>query len=215
MRGSGRVPLLSDVALTVEGYPKPIVATLVDLSISGCRLTARSVFLIGADVEFRLELSSSGVVLARGKIRRCTPTDLLGTLEYGVEFSGFSSDDGAALAAFIDGERQRETIARSGARVETEFPVQCVIAGQKNALAAIAIDIGHGGMRIACDNALPEGATMTIRFPIPGDTGRELVMRARIVQRKQQFREYHHNIAFMDEDPGIAERIERFIRSHR
>ena len=207
-----RVPLSVDVAAKVTGFPTPISATLVDISEAGCRLTARSVFITGSAIEFRLPLTERVSLTVKGKISRCTPTESLGTLEYGIEFLAFSDQDARALATFVGEESRRNTGAQSAARVETEFPIECLLAGAKNAVPAIAIDLGRGGMRVACDNPIPEGATLTVRFTLPSDPpGRELVMRGRVVQRKQQFREYHHSVAFLEPETKNLERIDRFM----
>jgi c-di-GMP-binding flagellar brake protein YcgR len=214
MRGSGRVPHSVAITATVDGFPKPVPLTLVDVSEAGCRATGRSVFLVGAKVEFRLPLSGRDAPLVHGTVRRCTPGESSGTLEYGIEFSPLPDEDARTLQNFIAQERGRESSSQAAARIETEFPVECVIGNQKNAFPAIAIDIGRGGMRVACEQQLPEGITIAIRFRLPDDpSGRELTMRGRIVQRKHQFREYHHSVAFLDPDNGSIERIERFMRS--
>ncbi len=207
-----RVPLSVQVAVKVTGFPTPISATLVDISEAGCRLTARSVFITGSAIEFRLPLSERIALSAKGKISRCTPTESLGTLEYGIEFLAFSDQDARALGTFVGEESRRNSGEKSAARVETEFPIECVLAGQKNAVPAIAIDLGRGGMRVACDNPFPEGTTLTVRFTLPSDTaGREIVMRGRVVQRRQQFREYHHSVAFLEPDARSLDRIDRFM----
>jgi len=210
--GSARVLLSLDVAAKVSGYPKPIPVTLIDLSATGCRVTARSVLLVGATLEFRLQLSRKVDVAARARVLRCVPT-ALGGMEYGLEFAPFSAGDLAALRAFVEEESSRTHREKSAARIEVEFPVECILQGQKDAIAALAIDLGRGGMRFACEQALPEGSALALRFVLPGDpaTAKSMVMRGRIVQRTHQFREYHHSIAFVDPDALDIERIERFM----
>ena len=213
-RNSGRVPLFLEVAAKVAGFPKPLPATILDLSLLGCRLTLRSVLLIGADIEFHLKLPGGPSPLARGKVRRCVPTDMAGVLEFGVEFIPFSGSDAAAIERFVEEERKRSNAESASTRVEVEFPVTCFIAGNKSAIAGIAIDIGRGGIRIACEQSFPEGSTLVVRFSLPND-GKEMEFRGRVVQRKHQFREYHHSVAFLDADNAKVERIERFMRSQR
>ena len=211
---SGRVPLSLAVTAKVTGFPKPIPATLVDLSESGCRVTSKSILLINADIEFSIPLSPRISIATRGKITRCTPTESLGTLIYGIEFLPLSQNDARALQAFIAEESKRGNSESGATRVDTDFPVECLIAGQKDAISATAIDIGRGGMRIACERPLPEGSTATIRFTLSTDApGKEIAIRGRILQRRQQFREFHHSVAFIDPDQTSIERIERFIRS--
>jgi c-di-GMP-binding flagellar brake protein YcgR len=215
MRGR-RIPLSLPVTTHVTGFPKPIPAMLVDLSEGGCRISASSVFLIGAGIEFRLQLSERNAPVIRGKIVRCNPTDVRGTLDYGVEFSPLSLDALQALRLFIDEEDKRSNNESRAARVEIEFPVECTLSGQKNAIRGLAIDLGSGGMRMACTTEVPEGSTVTLRFALPNDRSTsEIAIRGRIVHRKHHFREYHYSIAFLEPDARIVERIERVLQASR
>jgi len=209
--GSARVLLSLDVAATISGYPKPVPVTLVDLSATGCRITARSVLLVGATLEFRLQLSKSADVIARAKVLRCVPTGSGGVLEYGLEFAPFSPGDLQALRTYIEDESSKSQREKSAARIEVEFPAECSLPGEKNPIAAVVIDLGRGGLRFACERALSEGLTPTLRFALPGDT-KPIVMRGRIVHKIHQFREYHHSVAFIDPNALDVERIERFMQ---
>lgn len=212
MGGSDRLALSLEVLATVAGFPKPIPATLVDLSPTGCRLHAGSILLVGATIEFRIPLSGRNSVMAHGKIGRCIPTEVNGTLEYGVEFGPFAANEARDLQAFVAEECRRDSSALRAARVETEFPLEVIGAGQKNGTAAVAIDIGRGGMRIASEHPLPEGSTVTLHFALPA-SDRKMSLRGRVLQRKHVFREHHHNVVFVEPDPNDIDRIDHFMRS--
>lgn len=208
-----RVSLTVPVVATVEGYPQPIPVTIIELSESGCRMTGRSVFLVGAALEFPLPLSKGKPPLVHGKVRRCTQSSEAGLLEYGIEFASLASEDLLALRDFLKEERDRPAAAAVPARIEVEFPVTYLLPKQKDPIDAIAIDLGRGGMCVACPTQLPQNGTITLRFTLPNDDGAELVMQGRIVERRQQFREYHHNVSFVSPDERSLERIARFIRA--
>lgn len=185
---------------------------LVDLSPTGCRLEAHSILLVGATIEFRIPLAGHRSVMAHGKISRCIPTEINGVLEYGIEFAPFSADEARDLQTFVAEECRRDSTELRAARVETEFPLEVVTAGQKNGTSAVAIDIGRGGMRIASTNPIPEGSTVMLHFALPA-SDRKITLRGRVLQRKHVFREHHHNVMFIEPDPNDIGRIEHFMRS--
>jgi len=200
--------------VTVDGFPKPIRATVIDLSTGGCRLTAGSIFLTGSGIRFNLSVGASSVPIV-GKIRHNSGGSA-DSLEYGVEFAPLAPADLNALDRFLEGERSKSAAAESAIRVETEFNVRCSVAGAKDALDVLALDLSRGGMRLAFEKRIPEGSALSMQFALPdGEAGRPFHLRGKVVHVTQQFREFHHSVVFVDVAPAVGDEIERFVRALR
>jgi c-di-GMP-binding flagellar brake protein YcgR len=211
---SFRLRLAIAVEATVDGFPKPVRVTVIDLSIGGCRLTAGSIFLTGSEVRFSLPVGARNIPIS-GKIRHnsSSSTD---SLEYGVEFAKLATDDVSALDRFLEAERSKSAAADSAIRVETEFRVTCSIAGTKDRITALAIDLSRGGMGLAFEKRIPEGSMLNMQFELAnGGAGRPLQVRGKVVHATQQFREFHHSVVFVDISPPVGDEIERFVRALR
>lgn len=209
-----RFALATDVEMTVEGFPRPVQATVLDISIGGCRVSTRSILLTGSAVEFQLPLGIRSSVQIKGKVRHAAPGSDNGSLEIGIEFAQLSAADAAALSAFIEEGRAQDAGGQSSIRVETEFPVICMLQGQKP-FEALAIDIGRGGMRIALPRQLPTATTVALNFALADSSGMrlEIKTRGKIVGSAKAFKEFHHNVVFIDISPAMNEAIARFVRA--
>ena len=207
-----RLQLALPLEVTVAGYAKPSPAMLVDLSESGCRLSARSVFLVGAAIKFSLTTQGSRKLALQGTVRHTVPS-AGGGLEYGIEFARLSSADAMTLAGFITEERSRDGAA-AAARVETEFPVHCTLVGERNAIPGLALDLGRGGMKLAVDAKIAPDRTVTLRFTLPQDST-ALTLQGRVLHCTQRLREHHCGIVFLEPPPQAVERITRFVRAAR
>jgi len=189
-------------------------ATVIDLSIGGCRLTAGSIFLTGSGIRFKLPIGARTISIV-GKIRH-NAGGSADSLEYGIEFSKLAPADFSELERFLEEERSKSAAADSSIRVETEFNVTCSIAGTKDVIDALALDLSRGGMRLAFEKRIPEGSALNMQFALPnGEVTRPLQVRGKVMHATQQFREFHHSVVFVDIAPAIGDAIERFVRALR
>lgn len=210
-----RFALAVDVEMTVEGFPRPVQATVLDLSLGGCRIATGSILLTGSAVEFDLPLGKRGSVHIRGKVRHAAQGAHLGQLEIGIEFAALPPKDAAALTAFVEEGRASDAEGQSSIRVETELPVLCVVQGQKTTFEALVLDIGRGGMRIALERQLPTASTLNLQFALLDSSGVRLdvKLRAKVVGCSKVLREFQHNVVFTDVTPAIGDAIARFVRA--
>lgn len=206
------------VALDVAGLRLPANATIIDISVGGCRLRSWILLERGADVSFLWPRDSGGLQL-RGRIvvRRAAPRGA--TFEYGVEFAGLSRAAEAELAREITQAQRRAAAARAqeaagvgvstdafnrrhAYRARTEFPVSMRLDDRAGIVHATATDISGGGLRIVCDDVLADAQELMLRFRLPSDVLRvypekvdeELVMtpfgpRRRSHNRRRPFEE--------------------------
>jgi len=211
---SFRLRLALAVEATVDGFPKPVRVTVIDLSVGGCRLSAGSIFLTGSEIRFSLPAGGRNVPII-GKIRHNSGGSA-DSLEYGVEFAKLAPDDSKVLDRFLEEERLKSAAADSAVRVETEFDVTCSMAGAKDEINALALDLSRGGMRLAFEKRIAEGSTLSMKFALPdGEARRPLQVRGKVVHATHQFREFHHSVVFVDISPAIGDEIERFVRALR
>ena len=202
------------VEATVDGYPKPVRVTVIDLSLGGCRLRSASILLTGSEIRFKLPTGERNVPIA-GKIRHNSGSTA-DSLEYGVEFAKFAPGDSNVLERFLEEEHSKSAAADSAIRVETEFNVTCSMVGTKDAINALALDLSRGGMRLAFEKRIAEGSTLNMQFALPdGEAGRSMRLRGKVVHATQQFREFHHSVVFVDISPAVGDEIERFVRALR
>jgi c-di-GMP-binding flagellar brake protein YcgR len=211
---SFRLRLASAVEATVDGFPKPVRVTVIDLSSGGCRLRAASILLTGSEIRFKLPAGERNIPIV-GKIRHNSGSSG-NSLEYGVEFAKLAPDDDKVLGRFLEEERLKSAAADSAIRVETEFNVTCTVAGTKDEINALALDLSRGGMRLAFEKRIAEGSTLSMQFTLPnGEAARSLQVRGKVVHATQQFREFHHSVVFVDISPAIGDEIERVVRALR
>jgi c-di-GMP-binding flagellar brake protein YcgR len=211
---SFRLRLAIGVEATVDGFPKPVRVTVIDLSLGGCRLSAASILLTGSEIRFDLPTGGRDIRIV-GKIRHNSASSA-DSLEYGVEFAKLAPDDSNVLDRFLEEERSKSAAADSAIRVDTEFDVSCSVAGTKDEINALALDLSRGGMRLAFEKRIAEGSALRMQFRLPnGDAGRALQVRGKVVHATQQFREFHHSVVFVDISPAVGDEIERFVRALR
>jgi len=211
---SFRLPLAIAVEATVDGFPKPVRVTIIELSTGGCRLTAASIFLTGSEIRFNLPVGTKKIPI-EGRIRH-NASRSANSLEYGVEFAKLAPGDVNVLGQFLEEERSQSAAADSAIRVDTEFSVTCSIAGTKDRIDALALDLSRGGMRLAFESRIAEGSALSMQFELPnGGAGRAVQVRGKVVHATQQFREYHHSVVFVDISPAVGEEIERYVRALR
>ena len=173
------------IALSVEGLPAEVFGTLVNISETGCRF--RSLILLERNraVEFELRRPSLASIPLRGRIvtRRFPPHG--GGYEYGVDFDLTSADEREHLRkTIVDMQRragaaranERGTILsdeksaqrRKSLRASVSFPIRYRLEGRASAVGE-ASDISMGGLRLACERPLPNGALLELRFTLPPD----------------------------------------------
>ncbi len=114
-----------------------------------------------------------------------------------------------------------ETVTKNGeappyrrryVRVAVDFPITYVREGSDEAKAGQSSDLGGGGIRLATDEDLPLGATLLLRWTIPG-SDRETIVRGRIVLSfyGAEVQRFFHGIAFTQIDPRDQDEIIRYV----
>jgi hypothetical protein len=220
-RGSFRLSVTVPISVSVAGFSAPIPAILVNLSESGCRMTARSIFLTGSAIRFELPRLGAPALKLQGSVRNTEPGGRDGGgNEYGIEFLPLSRDDASALKAFIAQEQQRDA---NVLRVEADFPIQCRLPDQRETIPAVAIDVSRGGIRIEVACQLPEDGNVALRFTLPSEVlgpqaksrpFREMQVEARLLRGSQRPRgEYHYSLLFVNPPAAFVEEIDRFVRA--
>jgi c-di-GMP-binding flagellar brake protein YcgR len=175
------------IAIEVAGLPAPVYGTLVNISETGCRL--RSLILIDRDRDVNFELRRPGhpAFLLKGRIvTRATPPSG-GGYEYGVTFGRMSADERTNLASEIHEMQRREAASRAAKKVAAPKPaprlakqrrtsVRTMVgfpiryrAGSKPSVLAEANDLSTGGLRLICQETLPIGTLVELRFTLPDD----------------------------------------------
>jgi hypothetical protein len=218
-RGSVRLSVNVPVVVSVSGFSAPIPAIVVNLSENGCRVTARSIFLTGSAVRFDLPRPGQMPMKVQGTVRNMEPGKGGAGNEYGIEFLKLTPVDAAALKALI-GQQQG---AADVVRVETDFPVQCRLQGQRDTIPAIVLDLSRGGMRIEIAHRLPDDSGITLRFTLPSNilgplakmrAFREMQLEGRLLRGSQRPRgEFHYSLLFVNPSPANLEEIDRFVRA--
>lgn len=212
-RSPFRLSVTVPIAVSVAGYAAPVPAIIVNLSENGCRVTARSILLTGSAIQFELQRPGAPALKLQGTVRNTEPGKAAGEgNQYGIEFRPLSKGDASALHAII---AQAQEHHANVMRVEADFPVQCKLAGQRETLAAAALDISRGGMRIAIDRLLPDDCNLALRFTLPSGPGRpvrELQVEARLLRGSQRPRgEYHYSVLFVNPSAAVVDEIDRFV----
>ena len=204
-----RLAITLPITVSVSGFPRPVAASLLDLSEGGCRIVARSILLTGSTVAFELPNPGKRAIPLRGTVRHIAPSRNAGEVEFGVEFGALARDDAAALAAFIEEKRRQ---GPGDARTETDFPVRCNVEGMRETFSAVALDLSRNGMRLEVQRQLTEDAKLMLRFAVPGFRERQVEVRVlRGLQRPSG--SYHYSVLFLDPPADFMREIERFTAS--
>lgn len=185
-RSGYRQPVDLPVQVSVSGIRIPVNATIVDVSVTGCRLRSWIALERGAKIAFdwpreHVDLRLTGSVMAR---RPCTQG---GAFEYGVSFAGLLPAQSDLLAREIAEAQRREALNRGqqaaamrvspaqfnrrhAYRARAEFIVDVTFEERKTAAIKVtATDISAGGLRIVCDRELTSNDEVTVRFRLPDD----------------------------------------------
>lgn len=174
------------VQVDVRGVRLPINATIVDISVSGCRLRSWIALDRGVTVAFDWPRESVRLRLA-GTIVARRPSSQGETYEYGVTFTGLLPDEQATLTKEILEAQRREAFnraqraaamnvkpsdinRRTAYRANVQFPLELSFLEKPGApLQVTASDISAGGLRITCDRELDVNDEVMLRFHLPND----------------------------------------------
>lgn len=87
---------------------------------------------------------------------------------------------------------------RRHSRVEVTLPVTLIVPGLELILPAESLDLGGGGMRVSTRADLPAGQHVVLRFALPHDPDRQLLVRGRVVLSfyDATAKIYAHGVAF-------------------
>ena len=164
----------------------PVNATLVNISLSGCRVRSWIMLQRGAGVQFDWSSDSfkqhlSGTIVSR------SPSASGAAFEYGISFTKLTASEADALAKEITKAQRREAMARADQpaqiainadrvnrrhafRANTQFPVTLRFEEQNMSIDAQATDLSAGGLRIICDQPfLRSGDEFIVRFRLPDE----------------------------------------------
>lgn len=184
-RGGFRQPVDVPVALEVGGMRMATNASVVNLSITGCRIRAWIVLERGARVSFlwpgaQSELRLCGRVVVRTASKRGA------AYEYGINFEKLGTHESDALARVIAEAQRRNALSRAEAqrsgtpaatpfnrrtayRAHADFEVAMRFDERPGLQTAKATDISAGGLRAVCEQPLNPGDLVTVRFRLPDD----------------------------------------------
>ena len=104
---------------------------------------------------------------------------------------------------------------RRHVRVEIALPVTLIVPGLELVVPARSLDLGGGGMRVSTRADLPAGQHVVLRFSLPGDEGRQLLVRGRVVLSfyDATAKLYAHGIAFTQYSAQDGTDIARYVAS--
>lgn len=174
------------VQIDVRGVRLPVSATIVDVSVTGCRLRSWIALDRGAAVSFDWPRENVRLRLA-GTIAARRPSTEGGAFEYGMTFTGLLPDETDTLTKEIVEAQRREAFNRAqrdaamritpsdanrrGAyRANVEFPLEISFVERSGAPVGVtASDISAGGLRIVSDRELTVNDEIVVRFRLPAD----------------------------------------------
>lgn len=183
-RSSYRQTVDLPVHVDVRGIRLPVNATIVDISVTGCRLRSWIALERGATVAFdwprpTLKLRLAGSIAAR------RPSSEGEAFEYGVTFTGLLPSESDALQREILEAQRREAFnraqreaemrtapsssnRRTAYRANIEFPLEVTYAERAGKPIEVrACDISAGGLRIIGDREFQAGDEIVVRFRLP------------------------------------------------
>jgi hypothetical protein len=186
-RAGYRQPVDLPVQLLVTGIRLPVNATIVNVSVTGCRL--KSWIAIERDAKIAFEWPREGVDLRlTGTIVMRQPSDEGAAFEYGISFEGLLPAQADLLAREIHEAQRREALnrsmqakalnvkpadvnnRRSAYRAKAEFRVDIVREdGKLLPIKVSAVDISSGGLRVTSERPLTPQDEVTVRFRLPDD----------------------------------------------
>jgi len=184
-RGSFRASVMTTVTVHMKSNPD-FVATLVDISETGCRLRAALTLEIGTELSFDWNRRNKPPLRLNGRVvtRRRTEGTML--YDYGLAFQNLKEDaKDAIIAEMLELQRRdamrnvpmESSIAkqvaaqlgtrRSAYRTPVEFEVFYTLAGRFGKRLGTASDLSLGGMRLEANEKLPEGSVIDLAFTLP------------------------------------------------
>lgn len=185
-RSSFRQTVDLPVQVDVRGIRLPMNATIVDISVSGCRLRSWVALERGVTVAFdwprpALKLRLAGSIVAR---RPCAEG---GAFEYGLTFTGLLPSESDALQREILEAQRREAFnraqreadmhtaqagtsnRRTAYRANVEFPLEVTYVDRpEKPIPVTASDISAGGLRISSQREFAANDEIVVRFRLPG-----------------------------------------------
>lgn len=185
-RAGYRQPVDLPVQLDVTGIRIPINATIINVSVTGCRL--QSWIAIERDAKIAFDWPREGVDLRlTGTIVLRQPSKKGAAFEYGVAFEGLLPAQADLLAREIHEAQRREALNRSAQakalhvkpadvnrrssyRARAEFPVEMTFEERiTGTMKVTATDISSGGLRIVSEKPLTPKTEVTVRFRLPDE----------------------------------------------
>ena len=210
-RQTFRQPIDALTHIDVSGMCAPVTGTIVNVSLSGCRLRSWILLERGASVEFEWQAPQLPLVL-RGTIVARSRSNEGPAFEYAVRFTEMTQSESDTLARQIAvsspstaGEERRNAYC-----ARFEFPVDVRFEDRSKSLTALATDVSSGGLRLVCDDELAPGERIVVRFRLR----EELQIRSRVRGRLGDGRgRPAFAVDFVEIDAYTREEIARFIQA--
>lgn len=175
------------VQLSVAGIRLPVNATIVNVSVTGCRL--KSWIALERDAKIAFDWPREGVDLhVAGKIVMRQSSQEGAAFEYGIEFEGLLPAQADLLAKEIHEAQRREALnrsmqakalnvkpgdvnnRRSAYRARADFRVDLIRDdGKLLPIKVSAVDISSGGLRVVSNKPLTPQDEVTLRFRLPDE----------------------------------------------
>lgn len=184
-RGSFRQAVMTTISVHMKFNPD-FVATLVDISESGCRVRAAITLDIGSDISFDWNRHNKPPLRLTGRVMTRRRTEGMMLYDYGIAFQGIKQDmKDAIIAETVELQRRdamrnaptESSIAkqvaqqlgtkRSTYRATVEFEVSYMIPGRVGKRTGTASDLSQGGMRLETREKLSEGTLVDFIFKLP------------------------------------------------
>lgn len=162
------------------------VATLVDISESGCRLRAAITLDIGSDIFFDWNRHNKPPLRLSGRVMTRRRTQGMMLYDYGIAFQGLKQDIKDAIISETLELQRREAMRnaptessvakqvaqqlgtkRSAYRATVEFEVFYTVPGRFGKHPGTASDLSLGGVRLETTEKLPEGTIIDFVFTLP------------------------------------------------
>lgn len=184
-RTSFRQNVMTTVTMHMKFNPD-FVATLIDISETGCRIRAAITLDIGVDVFFDWNRHNKPPLRLNARVMTRRRTQGMMLYDYGLAFQGLKQDLKDAIItetlelqrrdamrnAPMESSMAKQVAAqlgtkRSAYRATVEFEIWYTVPGRFGKRPGTASDLSLGGMRLDTTEKLPEGTLVDFLFTLP------------------------------------------------
>lgn len=195
----------------------PTMGIIEELTLRACRLRSLADFALGTPVSFDVTLRGAPKVPLTGRVTSIAENGI--RRSYTIAFDDLDGRQGDRVAMALDMAQRFASshhfeshtgtaLTRSSPRIPLEIDVTYVWE-RSGARSARTTNLSSGGVLMnAPDTDVPVGASLELRFTLPGSPD-ETRLHARVVAHQMQSPNY--NIAFYEVSDDVRERLERFV----